>query len=319
MSVAGPRGLQCRFDRVIDYLRISVTDRCNLRCVYCMPETGVPKLSHDEILRIEEIVEVAREAAALGVNKMRVTGGEPLIRRGITGLVRDLARLPGVRTVAMTTNGLLLPAMAEELREAGLQRVNISLDSLDPDLYRVSTRGGDLSAALAGVDAALAAGLGVKVNAVLLEAGAPAIARFVAFGRDKGIEVRFIERMSFESGAVRVSEEDALSLLRLEAPVTPLPGDPGSRHVRFFECDGARLGFISPLSHPFCAACNRLRLTSEGMLRSCLASRAGVDVKAVLRRPHEAGDVADAIRGAVARKPAAAQWGDEAKMWRMGG
>ncbi|MDD5306491.1 MAG: GTP 3',8-cyclase MoaA [Deltaproteobacteria bacterium] len=319
MTAAGSQGVRCRFDRAINYLRISVTDRCNLRCVYCMPETGVRKLSHDEILRLEEIVEVAREAAALGLTKIRVTGGEPLVRRDVTALVNDLASLPGVETVAMTTNGLLLPAMAFGLKAAGLKRVNISLDSLAPGLYRASTRGGDVTLVLAGIEAALAAGFEVKVNAVLLETTAPSIAGFLKFSRDAGVEVRFIERMNFEKGTVRFSEEDALALLCLDSPLTPLPRDPASPHVRRFACGGARLGFISPLSHPFCAACNRLRLTSEGTLRSCLASKNGVDVRTVLRRPHTAREVAAAILDAVAEKPAMAKWGEQAQMWRMGG
>jgi cyclic pyranopterin phosphate synthase len=306
--------------RRINYLRLSITDLCNLRCFYCMPRKGVEKLPHDEILRYEEFNEAVRAAVSLGVSKVRITGGEPLIKRGAVKLVREIAALEGVRTVAMTTNGTRLEKYVDVLYEAGLERINVSLDSLDPEVYRRITRGGDLNAVLRGIDRALARGFPIKLNIVLVEGwNLGEIERFVEFALARSVEVRFIERMSFEDDDPFVAQDEVVARLAERHEVAELPLEGGSPHVRLFDCDGARLGFISPRSHPFCAGCNKLRLTPNGRLKACLASDAYVDLRAVLRRPHTFEDVQRAVAEAAAIKPETGPWTAPAEMWRVGG
>jgi cyclic pyranopterin phosphate synthase len=231
-----------RFGREITYLRISVTDRCNLRCVYCMPAEGVPLLSHDDILSFEEITAVARQAVAMGVYKIRLTGGEPLVRRGVPALVRMLKDIPGVKDLAMTTNGILLDEFAPQLAEAGLMRVNISLDTLRPERFAGITRGGDLNRVLAGIEAAEKAGLApIKLNCVVSESVDEPDAREVArFGRERGLDVRFIKKMDSASG-------------KFSVVVGGMGGD--------------------------CPRCNRLRLSASGLVRPCLFSDIGFSVR----------------------------------------
>ncbi len=231
-----------RFGRTIDYLRISVTDRCNLRCCYCMPPEGVPLLRHEDILRLEEIAEVARCAVGLGVTKIRVTGGEPLVRRGIESLVRMLASIDGVGDLAMTTNGQVLEQFAPALAAAGLRRVNVSLDAMDPRRYAAITRGGEVRRVIAGIHAARQAGLNpVKLNCVLSSEGHDQDADDVAeFARREGLEVRFIRRMNLADG-------------------------------RFGKIEGGNGGD--------CPRCNRLRLTSDGEIRPCLFSDLSFNVR----------------------------------------
>ena len=182
--------------RVIDYLRISLTDRCNFRCIYCMPEEGVQQLPHEEILRIEEIVQAVRVAAGMGIRSIRLTGGEPLVRLGVVDLVRDIANVPGIENISMTTNGVLLPRMADDLKAAGLSRVNISLDTLDPDQFRQITRRGELQQTLDGIDAALEAGFNpVKINAVAVRSLHQDYLKFAELSIDRPLHVRFIEYM----------------------------------------------------------------------------------------------------------------------------
>ena len=284
------------FGREIDYLRISLTDLCNLRCLYCMPAEGVEKLRHKEILSLEEIAEIAAAAAGLGVRKLRLTGGEPLVRRGVLGLVEKLAALPGIEELAMTTNGVLLPKFARELKAAGLTRVNVSLDTLDEEKYRRITRGGELKDALAGIEAALAAGLEpVKLNAVLIggfnDDEIPALA---ALTRDRPLEMRFIELMPIGDtelfGAEAYLPADAV-LERLPE-LKPLSGKTGGV-ARLYVLPGARgkVGLIRPVSCSFCGECNRVRLTADGFLKPCLHS--GKEI--MLRGLH-----GDALRAALA-------------------
>ena len=264
-----------RFGRDISYLRISLTDLCNLRCVYCMPAEGVCKLRHEQVLSIEEITEIAAAAAELGIRKIRLTGGEPLVRRGVVELVRALKALPELEELALTTNGILLPELAGPLKEAGLDRVNISLDTLDPDKYRRLTRIGELDRALAGIRAAEAAGLGpIKLNAVLIggvnDDEIPALAELT---RAKPIEMRFIELMP-------IGETDPFgpeaylpvdTVLRRLPELEPLPSRRGSVAKRY-RLPGAAgtVGLISPVSCSFCGECNRIRLTADGSLKPCL-------------------------------------------------
>ncbi|MBW2278247.1 MAG: GTP 3',8-cyclase MoaA [Deltaproteobacteria bacterium] len=306
--------------RAITYLRLSITDLCNLRCFYCMPSKGVVKLDYKDVLRLEEQAEIVHAAAALGVNKVRITGGEPLVRRGLLGLVRDIAATPGIDEVALTTNGLRLARMAADLKDAGLARINVSLDSLDPATFAEITRGGNLDRVLAGIDAALEQGFKVKINTVLLEGiNTGDLGTFVRFARDKGLGLRFIERMGFDKDLPVFSQDAALESLGREFRIEPLPIHQGHPHVRRFDCGDTWIGFISPMTHSFCEVCNKLRLTVDGSLRVCLASSESVDLRPVLRAPHSQKDVERAILRAVELKPLAAPWNAPGEMWKVGG
>lgn len=290
--------------RVIDYLRISLTDRCNFRCIYCMPEDGVCQLAHDEILRIEDIERLVRVAAGIGIRSIRLTGGEPLVRKGVVGLVESITHTPGIENVSMTTNGVLLPAMAEDLRRAGLHRVNVSLDTLDPQQFREVTRVGRLEDALAGIEAALEAGFNpVKVNAVTVRSLDQDFLSFAKLSVDRPLHVRFIEYMPVGNAsgvdgcgwgkADVIPSEELFELINARAVaegMEPLRPAGESRPIgwgpaRYFEFPGAQgtVGFISPLSRHFCSECNRLRVTAEGLIRPCLFSDAEHDVRAALR------------------------------------
>ena len=290
--------------RTIDYLRLSLTDRCNFRCIYCMPEEGVKQMSHDEVLRIEEIEELVRIAAGIGIKNVRLTGGEPLVRKGVVGLVRAITAIPGIENVSMTTNGVLLPQMVDDLKEAGLARVNISLDTLDADQFRMVTRCGNLADALAGIDAALAAGLNpVKVNAVTVKSLDQDFLSFARLSIDRPLHVRFIEYMPVgDSAGVDgcgwgkkdvIPSEELFDLINERAAAAGLPAlvpAGGSKPVgwgpaRYFQFPGAQgtVGFISPLSRHFCSECNRLRMTADGKIRPCLFSDEEFDVRAALR------------------------------------
>ena len=295
--------------RVIDYLRISLTDRCNFRCIYCMPEEGVCMMSHDEILRIEEIETIARVATSVGIRSVRLTGGEPLVRKGVVDLVRSLRDMPGIENISMTTNGVLLPQMAGELKEAGLSRVNISLDTLDAEQFKFITRVGTIESTLAGIDAALGAGFNpVKINAVTVRSLNQDFLAFARLSVDRPLHVRFIEYMpvgestgSDGSGWGKqdvVPSEELFDVINERACAAGLPEleplDDASKPLgwgpaRYFAFPGAKgtVGFISPLSRHFCSECNRLRLTADGKLRPCLFSDREVDVRAALREGGE--------------------------------
>ncbi|MCU0291629.1 MAG: GTP 3',8-cyclase MoaA [Thermoanaerobaculaceae bacterium] len=303
--------------RRIDYLRISVTDRCNLRCRYCMPAAGVPEMGHGDVLRFEEIAAFVEVAAGEGIGSVRLTGGEPLARLGCPDLVRMLAVIPGVREVSLTTNGTLLPRYAMALRGAGLQRVNIGLPSLDATTYRHLTRGGNLDEALAGLDAALAHGFApVKVNVVLLRGINDDPAPFVELTRRLPVEVRFIEYMPIgpeSPGRYFVAASEVLDRLRELGPweeVEALPGRGPAQHA--FRLPGApgRLACIAPVSDHFCRGCNRLRLTADGRLRLCLLSPREIDLKPALRPRPDAAALRALLQRAMTEKPR--RMGDEA-------
>ena len=288
--------------RVIDYLRISLTDRCNFRCIYCMPEDGVCQMDHDEILRIEDIERLVKVAAGIGIKSIRLTGGEPLVRKGVVDLVDSITNIDGIENVSMTTNGVLLPAMAEDLKRAGLSRVNISLDTLDPEQFKYVTRVGKLEDTLAGIDAALECGFDpVKVNAVTVKSLNQDFLAFAKLSIDRPLHVRFIEYMpvgdSSENGTGWGKEdvipsEELFSIINERAAAEGLPplesaaADPlGWGPARYFEFPDAKgtVGFISPLSRHFCRACNRLRMTADGKIRPCLFSDTEYDAKQALR------------------------------------
>jgi cyclic pyranopterin phosphate synthase len=305
-----PATLQDPFGRRIRYLRLSITDRCDLRCGYCMDE-GTRFLRRQEILTLEEIHTVAAAFADLGVDKIRVTGGEPLVRRGALGLLGDLALLPGVRELVLTTNGTQLTRHALPLRVAGVRRLNISLDSLRPGRFREITRGGCLEQVLAGIEAARGVGFeGLRLNCVIQRGvNEDEIPELVAFARDRAMDIAFIERMPLGGGGADGGDAlpaDAVRA-RVEArfPLLPTLEDTGGP-ARYFRLGGhpTRVGFIAPMSHDFCAGCNRVRLTANGRLLPCLGHSGAVDLKRVLRaRPGDRQALEAAILGALRRKP----------------
>jgi cyclic pyranopterin phosphate synthase len=302
--------LEDSFGRRHNNLRISVTDRCNLRCTYCMPE-DVTFRDKSELLSFEEIARFTRVAAGLGVDKVRLTGGEPLVRKDLHKLVRLLAAIPGLHDIGLTTNGILLREQAAELHDAGLRRLNVSLDTLDEGRFHKLTRRGGLDRVLAGLEEAKRVGFDpIKVNAVAIRGvNEDDLAPLARFCRERGFELRFIEYMPigadpWERDKVIRAEEILNRLSREIAPVVPAPDqDPRAPAADYEYADGGgRIGMIASVSRPFCASCNRLRLTAEGKLRNCLFALSETDVKPLLRSPGSEDAIADVIRGTVWEK-----------------
>lgn len=269
------------YGRDINYLRLSVTDLCNLRCVYCMPAGGVEKRRHEDVLTVEELEEIAQSAGRCGIRKIRLTGGEPLVRRGIVDICARTAAAPGVEEVCMTTNGLLLPKMAVELRRAGLKRVNISLDTLSPERYRELTRVGNIEDAVAGLRAALDNFETVKINAVLIGGSSePEIRQMVNITKDTPLELRFIELMPIGECAHWPKERFLANTAVLEAvpELTPC-GTSGVARLYSLPNAKGRVGLISPLSSHFCPECNRIRVTPDGRLKPCLHSAQEIELR----------------------------------------
>ncbi|HYB20570.1 MAG TPA: GTP 3',8-cyclase MoaA [Thermodesulfobacteriota bacterium] len=281
-------------NRRINYLRISITDRCNLRCRYCMPKEGVSQFGHSEILSYEEILRLAALAVKRGINKVRITGGEPLVRKGVVHLVREISRLKGIQDLSMTTNALLLRDFAWELFQAGLKRLNISMDSLDPQRYREITRGGDLNRVWEGIAAARRLGLSpIKINVVAIAGfNDLEIEDFARLTLREPFQVRFIEYMpiglSNEWKPERcISCQEIKTRLETISPLIPLEKGANGHEgpARLFKFPGAagEIGFISPVSDHFCRSCNRLRLTADGKLKTCLFAEELTDLKPLLR------------------------------------
>ena len=287
------------FEREITYLRVSVTDLCNLRCRYCMPD-GVCRKRHEDILTFEEITEIVTAAAALGIRKVRVTGGEPLVRRGCVDLCRMIAAVPGVEEVDLTTNGVLLEKYARDLRAAGVKRVNISIDSLVPEKYADITGGGRLADALAGIRAAREAGLApIKLNCVLIGGfNDDEIGDFVELTRAEPVELRFIELMPMGGRFGRSAYLPGSVVLERAPDLAALPDNGGVARLYRLPDGAGRVGIISPVSRHFCASCNRLRLTSEGALKPCLHSDQEISVRGLHGEA-----LTEAIRAAVYAKP----------------
>jgi len=288
-----PKVLIDRFQRRVDYVRLSVTDRCDFRCVYCMAEdmTFVPK---QNILTLEEIHEVARAFVELGVNKIRLTGGEPLVRNNILSLVQSLGKLPGLDQLAITTNGSQLHRLARKLRQFGVKRINISLDSLNPRQFRQLTRHGNLDQVIAGTDAAIAAGFEqIRLNAVILKGrNEDEVLELVDFAQQRAIDIAFIEEMPLglidehNRALSFCSSEELRDIISRQYTLEPLGEPQGhagpARYFRIGE-GSSRVGFISPHSQNFCHLCNRVRVTAEGRLLLCLGNEHSVDLRAVLR------------------------------------
>jgi len=300
------------FGRTVTYLRVSVTDRCDLRCVYCMAEkmTFLPKA---EVLSLEELDQIASGFVGLGVRKLRLTGGEPLVRKGIMTLIERLSRhlaSGALEELTLTTNGTRLAEFAGELARHGIRRINVSLDTLKPDLFARLTRGGDLAKVLAGIEAARAAGFQVKINAVALkDDNAAEIPTLIQWAHGLGMDLTLIETMPLgDTGEDRTDQYLSLARVRQDLEsfwtLTDLPLTTGgpARYVRIEET-GGRLGLITPLSHNFCESCNRVRLTCTGVLHTCLGREDAADLRAVLRGGAGPDALADAIRLAVDAKP----------------
>lgn len=305
-------GLSDSFDRPINYLRISVTDRCNLRCTYCMPPEGIPLMPHNEVLTYEEIHTVVQAAAELGIVKVRLSGGEPLVRLGLSYLVQLISQVKGIDDISLTTNGVLLAPFAAELKEAGLHRVNISLDSLDRRRFQSITGSDRLTDVLKGIEAAHEVGLEpVKINTVVMRGvNVDEVVDFARLTREEGWHVRFIERMPLQE-AKRNFAADFVSAGEIKEHLAPLgelkPCLPkvGNGPAKYYRLPGAKgsIGFITPISEHFCFSCNRLRLTAEGKLLPCLLSEEHIDLREPLRKEASAEELRGLIREAVASKP----------------
>lgn len=299
--------------REIDYLRISVTDRCNLRCVYCMPPEGVVSIPHEKILRNEEIEHLVSIATDLGIRRIRLTGGEPLVRKGITDLVHNLTAMEGIEEVALTTNGILLPKLALSLQQAGLQRVNISVDTLKPARYQAITRLGSLQDVWQGIKIALAQGFHpVKLNVVMMRGfNDDEIMDFVQLGLRFPVHVRFIELMPIGVSASWALEQ-YMSVAEIKKRIEDTMGKlqkvenfTGGGPAYYYRIAGSQgnIGFISPISNHFCSQCNRLRLTAEGKLRTCLYNEREIDLKTPLRNHATNQELRDLICQGIQEKP----------------
>jgi GTP 3',8-cyclase len=302
--------LSDRSGRTHSYLRVSVTDRCNQRCFYCMPEQGVPKKTHHEILRLEETLELVELFVELGVRRVRITGGEPLVRGGTPDFIAALGKIEQLDEISLTTNGTLLAERAQALADAGLHRVNVSLDSMRSDRYRRITRGGELAEAIAGVQAARKAGLTpVKLNTVVLPDLAPDEAREIILWCNAAPDdfiPRFIECMPFQdiaaAGTALTDLQKALQRQFAMEPDVHVRGDGPAQYWRVAST-GLRVGFIAPLTQHFCARCNRLRLTADGRLVTCLGHRAGISLRDLLRGGASRDEMVDAIASTIREKP----------------
>jgi cyclic pyranopterin phosphate synthase len=305
------KSLKDNFFRAIDYLRLSIGDRCNLRCIYCMPSDGIAPSKHGDILSYEEIIRIVKISAELGVNKIRITGGEPLIRKNISFLINSIKNIAGIEDLSMTTNGILLDKYAQELADAGLDRVNVSVDSLVPERYKAITRGGSLDTVLRGLDAAEKAGLfPLKINMVPVKGiNDDEILDFAKLTLGSKLHVRFIELMPsgsvdfWKPGKYLTTDEirSAIESLGQIVPVKLRKNGP----AKYYRIEGAEgvVGFISALTHHFCEDCNRIRLTADGKIRPCLFSETEIDLKSPLRNKATDSEIERLLKLSVEIKP----------------
>jgi cyclic pyranopterin phosphate synthase len=304
-----------KHNREINYLRISITDRCNLRCVYCMPKEGLSFIGHEDILRYEEILRIAEAAVKTGIIKIRVTGGEPLVRRGVIDFLSSLKQVDGLRDVSLTTNGILLEDYAEEIFNAGVKRINVSLDTLSPDRYRTITRGGDITRVIRGIRKAHDTGFSpIKINVVAIQGfNDDEIIDFAKLTIDKSYQIRFIEFMPVGNSALEnslgyLSNTEILKGINSFSQLEPVARGSGNTDgpASLYTMKDARgkIGFISAMSHEFCSSCNRLRLTADGHLRACLLSdEPTVDLKTPLRSGCSNAELEALIEDLISRKP----------------
>ena len=320
--------MQDTFGRDINYLRVSITDRCNLRCIYCMPQDGVTWLPHKEMMTFEETLRICTVAADLGINRIKVTGGEPLVRRGVTGFVRALKKITGIKKVSMTTNALVLDQYLQELICSGLDAINISLDTLDESTFKRITRCADFSTILKTIKAVVNTPLNVKINCVPIKGiNENDIVPLAELACENNIAVRFIELMPLGYGASMqaISQKEIMDLLENKFGALTLSNkEMGGGPAVYYDAPGfkGKIGFISSLTHIFCTTCNRLRLTSTGLLKPCLSSGISIDIKKIIRSNGSDTDIADAINMAIKQKPlhhTFAQHNNEALMFKLGG
>ncbi len=305
------------YERVIDYVRISITDRCNLRCVYCMPEEGVELVSHNRILRYDEIIHLCRVFASLGVTKIKLTGGEPLVRKNIGSLISGIKDIEGIQEVTLTTNGILLEQLADGLVAAGIDAINISLDTLDADHFSAITRGGEVEKVQRGIRKMLEyPHVPVKINCVPNDISDEEIIEIAALAKHDKIHVRFIELMPIGTGKLLVQEQ--MEEYDQEARIKKLLENEfgliaaynsklGNGPSQYYQLEGFRgkIGFISAMSHKFCNQCNRVRVTSEGYLKTCLQYDVGEDLFGLLREGGSDGEIVEKIQKAISKKPQA--------------
>ncbi|WP_033126599.1 GTP 3',8-cyclase MoaA [Eubacterium sp. ER2] len=322
-----------QYGRQINYMRVSVTDRCNLRCIYCMPEEGIKQVSHQDILTYDEIVQIVNAAAAVGITRIKLTGGEPLVRKNLAGLVEALRAVPGIEEVTVTTNGILLKEQIGKLAKAGISAVNISVDSLDPDMYASIARKDALAAVLEGMEAAVSCpGLKVKINCVPLKGlNEEEWVRLAQIARERPIDVRFIEMMPMGLGRdfQGSSQKEVLERLRETfGPEQYLDGNFGNGPATYVHFNGfaGKIGFISALSHKFCSECNRIRMTAEGFLKPCLQYASGEDLREMIRNGASEEELIRAINRTIYYKPACHHFEvddsaefEHKKMFRIGG
>lgn len=293
------------YGRDINYLRVSITDRCNLRCIYCMPENGIVKKNHNDILRFEETIKIIKAAACLGVNKIRFTGGEPLIVRNIDKLIYQTSKIEGIKDISLTTNGMLLEDMIEDLKLAGLDRVNISLDTLDKDKYKNITRLGDINKIFSAIDKCISLGLKpIKINSVLIRGiNDNEVSNFIKLTKDMPLEVRFIELMPIGEG-IKLYETRKIGIeeILVDHPeLIPLKSQKSSTAQLYKIKDGkGSIGFISPMSCKFCIDCNKIRLTSAGAIKPCLHSKEEINIRKYINNDLM---LKAALKAAISNKP----------------
>ena len=317
-----------QYKRRIEYVRISLTDRCNLRCQYCMPEHGVTKMKHEDILTLEEILKTAEILSKLGIKKIRLTGGEPLLRRGIIKLIGDLKSIKGIEQIALTTNGVLLDSMAEELIAAGLDSVNLSLDTLNEGAFNLITRRNLFGNVQSGLDKILKSKCEVKINCVpIVGINDSELLEIANLARNNDIKVRFIELMplgcavnfkGIETSTVKKQIENSFG------EMVPVHKEDLQGPAQYFKLQGfkGQIGFIDALEHKFCSSCNRIRLTADGFLKLCLNSNSGLDVKSLLRAGIEDDKLFEEVQNAIYNKPKEHHFNehnDANKMYQIGG
>jgi len=319
--------------RTIDYLRISVTDRCNLRCLYCMPNEGVGWIPHGEVLRFEEALRICGILAGLGIKSVRVTGGEPLLRRGLAGFIRELKALNGIKRVGLTSNGVLLGEQLEDLVKAGLDAVNISIDTMDKEKFIRLTRANNVVNVVSVIDHALEIGLVVKVNTVMIKGvNENEITEIAGLAKSRNIAARFIELMPLgEAASFKpfYSHEAAALIEGTYGPLLPAATALGSGPAEYYAIDGfaGHIGFISPMSRRFCKTCNKLRLTASGFLKLCLCGDTGIDLRGLVRGNASDEEITGLIRELLALKPPGHSFAESGgaindgsvKMFRIGG
>ena len=304
-----------KLNRKIDYLRISVIDRCNLRCVYCMPEEGIESIPHDEILTYDEILRICEIVSELGIRKIKITGGEPLVRKDIVNLIRDIKNIDKIEQVTLTTNGILLHEMLDDLYDAGIDAINISLDTLNKDNFKKITRRDGLEKVLMSIDKAYDLGIRVKINCLAIrDFNLSELVEIASFAKDREIDVRFIELMPIGFGKKykQIDNDEILSILESRFGtfeiVTEKRGNGPAKYYRNQNMKGCR-GFISAISHEFCESCNRIRLTSSGFLKLCLHYNKGIDLKEPIRNGISDEDLKKLIHDTIWNKPISHKFG----------